>query len=456
MRDHPETPAGGRRSQQLLEKYAGRVADKEVIRLSEYAPAAAESVPVAMPKARFRREFYGGDGYQPLNDQRTRLAMFDVAVLEAIDGARTITEIHQHVVRDPELSTKTEEEVRTSVVRLVRSNLLRWSKIRQPNRPIRLEMHEELHGFTDRLSSPINVLWEPSLHCNLQCSFCYNASGPSGERGDRKVAAIQQFADSGALQLTIIGGEPMMMPDFFDLIHQAEEQGMSTEFVTNGWFLNEKSIERLLETEVTQLVVSIDGLEETHDRVRGKKGTYQRAVRGVRLLADAGFDVNVTACLQRCNVAEIEPLIDAIAEAGAARIKLRPMVAEGRAQTIFDDDGLTLAEIERYQPLIRRKKEEYRGRMSVAHRMPATEVGLCACDYNPERPGVIAQYKGTCGMGRMQCYVRVDGGVTPNSTLRDHVLGNMFERPFKNIWQDDAAWAPVRPPNRAGEGVLRF
>ncbi|WP_428269634.1 radical SAM protein [Haliangium sp.] len=409
-----------------------------------------------MPKARFRGEFFGADGYQPLNDRRTRLSKFDVAVLRAIDGARTIDEISQVVSSEPEFSERSADDVRAVADRLVRTQLLRWSKIRKADRQIEIENHESQPGATDRLSAPINVLWEPSLHCNLHCAFCYNASGPSGERGNQKLEAIRQFADSGALQLTIIGGEPMMMPDFYDMVHYAEELGMGTEFVTNGWFLDEKSIERLSETEISQLVVSIDGLEETHDRLRGKKGTFKRAIRGVKLLSDAGYEVNVTACLQRCNVAEIEPLIDIVAEAGAARIKLRPMVAEGRAQSIFDQDGLTMAEIERYQPLIRRKKEEYRGRMSVAHRMPATEIGLCACDYNPERPGVIAQFKGTCGIGRLQCYVRVDGGVTPNSTLRDHVLGNIFERPFKQIWQDEAAWAPVRPPNRAGDGTLNF
>ncbi|WP_437762643.1 radical SAM protein [Sorangium sp. So ce281] len=455
MRDHPDTPAGKARGVALVERHVTRALKEEELLLGRHSPAEPGTVPVAMPYSRFRREFFGGDGYQCLNDQRTRLDAFDIMLLEQIDGARTISEIYDNLSRVPGISVTLESTLH-AIERLVKGGLLRWSTVRCPGRPVKIEVHERQSDVFDRLSSPINVLWEPTLHCNLSCDFCYNASGPSGDRGERRTDAVKQFADSGALQLTLIGGEPMMLPDFYDLVHQAEGLGMSTEFVTNGWFIDEKHIARLLETNIFQLVISIDGLEATHDRLRGKQGSYKRAMRGVRLLADAGFDVNVTVCLQRSNVSEIEPLIDTLAEGGAARVKLRPMVAEGRARSIFSGSGLTLAEIERYQPVIKRKKEEYRGRMSVAHRMPATQLGVCACDYNPENPGVIARYKGTCGMGRLQCYVRVDGGVTPNSTLRDHVLGNIYERSFKEIWQDESLWTEARPPNRAGLKVLHF
>ncbi len=453
MRDQPETPAGGKRSASLSAKYVAAALAEEEMLLGSTPVAEPERVPVAKPYARFRREFFGGDGYQILHDQFTRLELIDMAVLEQIDGARDVKEIHRELARKGDYTL---EQVEESLKGMIEANLLRWSKIRKPGRTIKIERHDHRTDVFDRLSAPVNVLWEPTLHCNLHCDFCYNSSGPSGDRGDQRPAAVQQFADSGALQLTLIGGEPMMMPDFYDLIDQGDRLGMSVEFVTNGWFLDDKHLARLSETNVYQFVVSIDGLEDIHDHVRGKKGTFRRAIDGVRLLSRAGFDVNVTACLQRCNVHQIEALIDTVAEAGACRIKLRPMVAEGRARSIFDSSGLTLAEIERYQPIIKKKKEEYRGTMSVAHRMPATQLGVCACDYNPECPGIIARHKGSCGIGRIQCYVRVDGGVTPNSTLRDHVLGNIWERPFKEIWQDESIWSPVRPPNRAGLGVLHF
>jgi len=456
MRDHPETPAGGRVARDHLDRLRKAALKEEILGLREHPPADPETVPVAAPRARFRREFFGGEGYQPINDQRTRLTYLDVAILGAIDGHRTVDEIATALARSPNAQDAGPDKVRDSVKRLVRGSLLRWSTIRRPDRVVRLEAYEEGDGSKDRLSSPINVLWEPTLHCNLFCGFCYNSSGPKAERGQRLTDAIDQFAESGAFQLTIIGGEPLMMPEFFDLVHRSEGLGISNEFVTNGWFVDEKMVARLLETQISQMVVSIDGLEETHDRVRGKQGSFKRAIRAVRLLSEAGFDVNVTACLQRTNVHEIDALVDCVVEAGACRVKLRPMVAEGRGRDAFDSDGLTIAEVERIQPTIRKKKEQYRGRASVVHRLAATEVGVCACDYNPERPGVIAQFKGTCGIGRLQCYVRVDGGVTPNSTLRDHVLDNIYERPFRQIWQDDSLWATVRPPNRAGDGVLNF
>jgi hypothetical protein len=147
--------------------------------------------------------------------------------LEQIDGARTLEEIHGLVSRTSDVSR---EKVDAAVARLVECDLLRFSTVRLPGRPVKLEAHDPSTRSLDRLSAPINVIWEPTLHCNLSCDFCYNASGPSADRGDRRAEAVRQFSDSGAFQLTLVGGEPMMLPDFYELIDQAEGLGMSTEF----------------------------------------------------------------------------------------------------------------------------------------------------------------------------------------------------------------------------------
>lgn len=446
MRDHPDKPAGGVRSRKLWHKYRQQ-AEKNDEHFGNSISESGAPIPVIAPKVRIRREHFGAEAYQPLNDQRTKLTLKEFDVLHLCDGTKSAGEICASC-------THTEPEfVHSTLDRLTAGHALRWSRHVYP-RPPRVENYGD-GRIVDRLSSPVNILWEPTLRCNLQCNFCYNESGPLGDVGEDRKLVARQIVDAGTFQVSIVGGEPTVLPDFYNLIEYFEQNGVGVDFVTNGWFIDELAVEKLCESEICQLMVSLDGLEDTHDRLRGRKGSFKRALRAITLLSEAGFEVTVAPCLQRENVAELENLIDAIVSAGAYRIKIRPMIAEGRARSMFIENGLTLGEIERYQPLIKKKAEEYRNIVSIVHRMPANQLGVCACDYNPSCPGIIEKYKGTCGIGRTMCYIRVDGCVSPNSNLRETIIGNCLTEPLLSIWQDDRRWNHARPPNRAGFGNIR-
>jgi len=454
MREDPLGHGGWSRGKELLKRHVFDAYREESAFAGRWPVAEAATVPVAMPKARFRRERFGGFGYQSLNDQRTRLWPFDFRVLVLIDGRRDRAEIlgalqHQDLGLD-DLEAHLDE----TLARLIQGNLLRWSDIRKDGRTITVENYEEVCTDPDRLSTPLVVLWEPSLECNMRCRFCYSESGPGCGGGGHEDARVREFVDSGVFQVTLLGGEPLVHPRFAELVHGLEDGGIGVEFVTNGWLLTEKNLNLIAdETNICQLMVSIDATAEVHDDIRGTPGAFARAIKGVHRFSEAGFEVTVTSTLTRKTAHTLPDLIDAVADSGARRMKIRPLALLGRGSGQCADEGMTLADIERYHVDLRRKAEEVSDRLAIVHSMPATEPGLCACDYNPTKPGAITGSGGTCGIGRMMAYVRHDGGVAPTSTMRDEVVGFLGPRSFLDIWCDET-WKRIRPVNRAGYGIL--
>jgi radical SAM protein with 4Fe4S-binding SPASM domain len=126
--------------------------------------------------------------------------------------------------------------------------------------------------------------------CNLRCVMC-------GQRGDhgvlkgvfaaeeaKKVVPLEDYkrlVDQIKHKHPVVyvwGGEPFMYPDLFPLVDYMMEAGLAVSINTNGTFL-EKYAREIVERKWHALFVSLDGFEETNDRIRGK-GSYQRVIAG--------------------------------------------------------------------------------------------------------------------------------------------------------------------------------
>lgn len=124
--------------------------------------------------------------------------------------------------------------------------------------------------------------------CNLDCCFCAvdrSSVVHDGLSREEFLDLIDRLADWGVRQITFTGGEPLMYEHFFELLEHAHRRGIITGFSTNGILLTEFCVKRLHSTGVDRISVSIDGPEKVHDRLRGRRGTYRRAVEGLQRLS---------------------------------------------------------------------------------------------------------------------------------------------------------------------------
>lgn len=179
---------------------------------------------------------------------------------------------------------------------------------------------------------PRRIYFQITRNCNLRCPYCFIKS----EAGAPHVPtpAVMEVAAfmgrSGLMEVRLTGGEPTSHPDFFDIVHKFQAEGVYVSVATNG-VMPRRTLDRLGEEKNLWVICSIDGNRETHNRYR--PGTFDRIIANLKYLKhkNPGTRLRLTTVLTRENqgqmyeLGEICKLVDA---ESITIIPLRPQVRE--------------------------------------------------------------------------------------------------------------------------------
>ena len=106
------------------------------------------------------------------------------------------------------------------------------------------------------------------------------------------MTAVAQFAKAGVEAVFFSGGEVLLVPYVFKLVSFARERGMSTWLCTNGELVDEAMAQRIADSGIAGVSVSLDGASAgAHDGLRGATGAFDKALRAIRHLRDAQVEV---------------------------------------------------------------------------------------------------------------------------------------------------------------------
>lgn len=148
---------------------------------------------------------------------------------------------------------------------------------------------------SDVRESPKFLYVEINTRCNLKCKHCLFWLNEDSDRDTwlsrpRRAEIIGEFADLGGQVIVSCGGEPMLdFDDYFDISRVAHGLGLRFFSVTNGTQVTDDSIaDRIIAEGPDEITVSVDGLTAAvHDHARGVQGSFDEAVRALRLLLAA-------------------------------------------------------------------------------------------------------------------------------------------------------------------------
>ncbi|MFA5074232.1 MAG: radical SAM protein [Nitrospirota bacterium] len=141
--------------------------------------------------------------------------------------------------------------------------------------------------------------------CNLRCKHCYLSGGTGTELSAGQIRDIlTEFQEMQGLRVLITGGEPVLHPDFNAINDMLPDFAVRKVLFTNGTLLNRKTLKTL---KVDEIQVSIDGLEQSHDTLRGQ-GAYQQAIETARNARETGLDVSIATMVHRGNLGEFDEL----------------------------------------------------------------------------------------------------------------------------------------------------
>lgn len=215
--------------------------------------------------------------------------------------------------------------------------------------------------------------------CNLKCRYCFYADEMADLNDlptDRWMAAFEELGDLAVQRVTISGGEAFTHPDLFDLIDALIANKMRYSLLTNGTLITERTLtafeqgKRRLRLDSIQ--VSMDGsCAEVHNKSR-PPNSFERALRGLRLLKEAGFPVSVRVTINRHNVDDLENiarlLLEDVGLPFFSTNEAEPMGEAKGGRCVGQDVVLTEYERRRAMQKLVELKEHYGGRF-----LPAVE-----------------------------------------------------------------------------------
>jgi MoaA/NifB/PqqE/SkfB family radical SAM enzyme len=157
-----------------------------------------------------------------------------------------------------------------------------------------------------RRPRPFFVQYSLLNGCNARCAYCNSpARDPAQLPTDTHEQVLGELARLGTVRIKFLGGEPLLRSDIGRLIRFTKRLGMRAAMVTNGFLILEKFDDV---RELDELIISIDGREQAHDRQRGS-GTWARVMAAIEACAAARIEFFLSAVVTRDSMDEIDWLI---------------------------------------------------------------------------------------------------------------------------------------------------
>ncbi len=279
------------------------------------------------------------------------------------------------------------------------------------------------------------VLAEIALtyRCQNRCTFCY-ASAP--ERG-RRVAAmstaqvktvIDKIVEQARVpSLSFTGGEPTLRRDLAELVDYGHSRGLWVNLITNGIRCAQpRFVAALKQAGLDSAQVSLEaGDAVAHDLVVGRPGAFERTVKGISALKEAGVRVHTNTTINRLNRDALHGLIDLVARLGLEHLSMNMVIRTGEA---VGQPDIGYTEI---GPLVLdlKKHAEDKGLRFVWY----SPVPMCL--FNPAAYGLGSP---SCAAADGLLSIAPDGAVLPCSSFEQGV-GNLLQEEFEAVWNRRAA-----------------
>lgn len=296
------------------------------------------------------------------------------------------------------------------------------------------------------LSAPLRVHLAVTNQCMLRCKHCSQDTRdalPNELALEEMQRLFDEMADLGVCQLNLGGGEPFLRPDILQIVRHARLKGLSVSISTTAMSINRVLAKKLAELGLKSLRVSFDGsAEKSYDYYRGVKGSYRKAVRGIKTLREI-FDktpIVLHTTLMRQNVSEILTLARLVQKLGLNSWSVdfvRPLgyAAEQPGVWLGKEEGDDL-----YKKL---------GKMAETLNVP---LKMAHFPYRgPQRGNEVLGYR--CLGANLYCYISSNGSVAPCSfTCRHFPAGNIRRKSLLDIWIDSELFRRFRQGVSRPEG----
>ncbi len=317
---------------------------------------------------------------------------------------------------------------------------------------------------TNVISALPVVILMPHSACNCRCVMCdiWKDNGNLRQLTEDDVSDLMRvFKKWGTREVLMSGGEALLNPNFFRLCGMLQEAGIRITLLSTGLALKRNAWQIL--KWVDEVIVSLDGDEATHDRIRNVPRAFARLKEGVTTLKtlNPSFRISARSVIHRGNFRQWEAIVAAAKEIGLDRISFLPADVSSTAfnrETTWTEDR---------QHDVLPGKEELEEVSAMADRIITVHAGAFRDQFiaeSPERIRDIARYYRACyglipypfkkcNAPWVSTVIEADGNVRP--CFFHEAVGNIHTQPLDGILNGERALAFRRHLDMATDETCR-
>lgn len=301
-------------------------------------------------------------------------------------------------------------------------------------RRLALEVTRRYHKNNKILHPLQQLFWECTLKCNVRCRHCGSDCKSVSETPDMPLEdflnvidkSITPHVDPHHTFIIISGGEPLMRPDLERCGTELMRRGYPWGMVTNGLALTKEKLAALMRAGLHSVTVSLDGLEEDHNWMRGHQHSFQRATEAIRnIAADGRLAWDVVTCVNKRTIKQLDQIKQLLISLGVKHWRLFSIVPMGRAAN---------------EPELMLSNEEYKQMLDFI--VATREEGIIEAAYSCE--GFLGNYEGRvrnhlyrCEAGVSIASILIDGNISACTSVRGkYYQGNIYKDDFWDVWEN--------------------
>lgn len=287
---------------------------------------------------------------------------------------------------------------------------------------------------------PYKAVWELTNACNANCIHCGSKSGQKRTDELTREEALRvcdELAELGCNHVTLMGGEFFLSPYWEAVCERLLSHNIAISPLTNGLLVNKENIEKFKRLGMHGVHLSIDGIGETHNYLRGVPKLFERIIENIRYARAEGFSVGVNTAVSGVNFHELDQLYFLLAELGVWSWQIQVVENVGAAS---ENPDLRMSHEQLYE--LAKKIAIYRkkGLMQV---FTCDNIGFY-CYFEPllrDRPFI------GCAGGVRAVGIQADGEVRGCLSVIGCARaneGNVRERSLVDIWNDPKCFTIYR------------
>ena len=296
------------------------------------------------------------------------------------------------------------------------------------------------------------LFWECTTRCNLHCRHCgSDCKDCSGEKDMPFEDFLKAFdtipADKRSHPFTVVitGGEPLLRPDLPEIGKELRRRGVGWSIVSNGWLYDEEMHRRLMAAQMGALTISLDGLEEDHDWMRGREGSFARAINAIAIAAkQPRLNFDVVTCVNQRNLPHLQEIYNQLEALGVKQWRIFTIIPIGRALD-HPELHLTDAQFVQLMDFIAARRDSQHG----------LQVTFSCEGYLGPYDCKVRQTPYFCHAGINIASVLIDGTICacPNIDRQHFGHGNIYTDNLWEVW--NTRFQPFRDRQWARKGICK-